>query len=195
VTIRARLALAFVAIGALAGVAAPESTNESTHMEQGFACVQSGNVTGAVEHFEAALRSEPNNRKVATALGAAYAQVGLDRQAVQVLEPVVKAEPANYLAKNNLAWVLATTEDSGVRDGRRALQLARETLALAPNDFHVMNTVSEAEYVCGRYEEALRMAESALTAAAGASQGAVPPTYREQVEKCRQAVQAFQLAE
>jgi Flp pilus assembly protein TadD len=169
-------------------------TNAPTETELGFESARAGDFGGAAAHFEAALRENPNNRKAAVALGSTYEELGRDAEAVRIIVPVVEAEPGNFVAKNNLAWILATSDDADVRDAKRALQLARDALLLAPADFRVMSTVSEAEYVSGHYAEALRMAESALKSAS-AVKGAALATYRDQVEKCRQALQAFELAE
>ncbi|HEY8240057.1 MAG TPA: tetratricopeptide repeat protein [Kiritimatiellia bacterium] len=190
--------IALLAFVMITGARAEDSakTNAPTAMDQGFACVKTGDFASAVSHFQAALREDPNNRKAAVALGSTYQELGRDEDAVSVTEPVVAAEPENFIAKNNLAWILATSDDADVRDAPRGLQLAREALALAPRDFRVMSTVSEAEYASGHYEEALRLAESALKMASTV-QGMEEhlSTYRAQVEKCRQALQAFELAE
>lgn len=62
---------------------------------------------------------------------------------------------------NNLAWLLATTEDGSLYDPERALELARQAIALrkAP---HIWDTLAESLFVNGRIEEAISAEKEAL---------------------------------
>jgi tetratricopeptide (TPR) repeat protein len=165
-------------------------------LKQGHALVDAGNLAGASEYFARALRADPGNTGAAMALGTTMVRLGRFREALEYLEPVVASQPQNFVARNNVAWVLVTADDENLRDPGRALRLVREARALAPRDYHVLNTASEVEYACGQYDEALAAAEAALRHARAAR--AAPETlaaYQAQVEKCRQATEAFQLAE
>jgi len=55
---------------------------------------------------------------------------------------------------NNLAWVLATCPDGKLRDPKRAVELARKAVELAPKDAGIWNTLGAAEYRAGSYQEA-----------------------------------------
>ena len=175
---------------------AQPATNVEAALDEGFRFVSEGDLDAAARSFAVAVKTAPDNRKAQMALGTVYVQLGRHREALEILEPIVLADPANHVAKNNVAWILVTTDDASLRDERRALQLAREAWTLAPKDYHVLSTVSEVEFACGQYEEALRAAEDAVRAAREAK---VDPrqvsAYEKQAEKCMQATEAFLLAE
>jgi tetratricopeptide (TPR) repeat protein len=175
---------------------AQPSTNVEAVVDEGFRFVREGDLEAASRAFASAVRMAPDHRKAAMALGTVYVKLGRDREALEILEPIVAADPANHVAKNNVAWVLVTAGDPSLRNQQRALRLAREAWALAPKDYHVLSTVAEVEFACGQYEEALRAAEDAVRAARAANADPNQVAgYEQQVEKCRQATEAFLLAE
>jgi Zn-dependent protease with chaperone function len=63
---------------------------------------------------------------------------------------------------NNLAWLLATSEDTSLRNPPRALSLAQRAIELqkAP---HIWDTLAEALYVNGRIKEAIEAQKKALS--------------------------------
>ncbi|MEZ4221834.1 MAG: hypothetical protein R3B13_12955 [Polyangiaceae bacterium] len=56
---------------------------------------------------------------------------------------------------NNLAWVLATFDDSRLRDGARAVELALEALRRAPRSAPMMGTLAAAYAEVGSFTEAV----------------------------------------
>ena len=155
-----------------------------------------GNNDAAVVTLQSALDREPGNRNAAVALGRQYLQMSRYREAVALLDPVIKAEPGNYVLMNNVAWVRAVATEPDVFNPAEAVRLARAALTLAPSDFHVWSTLAEAFYANGAFDEALRAARQTLRLAEldpkAASGLAV---YRGQVTKCEQAVRALALVE
>ena len=57
---------------------------------------------------------------------------------------------------NNIAWILATSPDRRLRDGRRAVALAEKAAAHTP-DVNFMDTLATAYAEAGRFEEAVAM--------------------------------------
>jgi len=155
-----------------------------------------GNNEAAVVTLQSALAREPGNVNAAVALGRQYLQMSRYREAVAVLEPVIKAAPGNYVLMNNVAWVRATATEPDVFNPAEAVRLARAALTLAPSDFHVWSTLAEALYANGAFDEALLAARKTLRFAEldpKASDGLA--VYRGQVAKCEQAVRALVLVE
>lgn len=62
---------------------------------------------------------------------------------------------------NQIAWILATAEDDGIRDGKKALGYARKALELEHNLFNIDTlAVAWAEY--GEYEQAIDTVKQAI---------------------------------
>jgi Zn-dependent protease with chaperone function len=97
-------------------------------------------------------------------------------------ERALALKPDNASVLNNLAWLLATSEDPDLRDPPRALALAQAAADLAPEAF-ILDTLAEAYYANRRYAEAVAAAERALAAARGDRR-----LYERQLEKFRRAL-------
>jgi Zn-dependent protease with chaperone function len=67
---------------------------------------------------------------------------------------------------NNLAWLLATCADPGLRDPPRALALAQRAAELEESAF-ILDTLAESYFVNGGYAEAVAAATRALALAKG----------------------------
>ena len=62
---------------------------------------------------------------------------------------------------NNLAWTMVTRENVTPREKSRALLLAGRAVEIKPAA-HILDTLAEALYVNGRYEEALEVGSQAM---------------------------------
>jgi Zn-dependent protease with chaperone function len=82
-------------------------------------------------------------------------------RAASAYDVAVRLDPQNADAMNNLAWLLATSDDPGLRNPQRALELARKAIALkkAP---HIWDTLAEALFVNDRVKEAVEAENQAL---------------------------------
>ena len=150
----------------------------------------------AEDYYRRALARNPHSKPARLGLGNVLIETGRHREALELLQSLLKEYPDDAALKNNIAWLMATTPDVTIKDGRRALDLAQQALMSAPRDYHVWSTLAEAHFVCGEYEEALEAAEQALSLAIEKR----APTaelnfYRKQVRKCRTAVEVFSLVE
>ncbi|MFH0908463.1 MAG: tetratricopeptide repeat protein [bacterium] len=185
------LLIAAVARGGSTNAAAIDDLLSRTHEE-----AQAGNNEAAAVTLEAALDRDPGNRDAAVALGRLYLQMSRRRDAIALLEPVMKAEPANFVLMNNIAWVRAVATEPDLFNPSEAVRLARAALALAPSDVHVWSTLSEALYAHGEFDEALRAAQQAVRLAEqDPRSGDGLTTYRAQLTKCGQALRALALVE
>lgn len=140
------------------------------------------------------LRRDVHHAVALTLVATTLAELGRQREAVRLLQQLARDHAGDYVVLNNLAWLLATAADPALRDPAQAVDLARQSLLLAPDNYSVWSTVAEAYYRSGRYDMALRAAEQALELArAQQAEGSRLATYAEQVQKSRQAVEAFTL--
>ncbi len=97
------------------------------------------------------------------------------RAAIQFLEAGSNA--GDMAARNNLAWVLATSEDPDLRDGERALALIRP-LALTEGDWQHFDTLAAAYAAIGELERAAGTQQFAIDAAQEAPDATSPVMAR-----------------
>lgn len=85
-----------------------------------------GRFEAAIPHYEATLRTQPVRVETHHNLGLACLRTGRSGGALRHLERVLEILPEDPGALGNLAWLLATSPESGIRDGARALELAEK---------------------------------------------------------------------
>ncbi len=135
----------------------------------GKAFFMQGNYDEAIRHFNAVLFNEeilPAEKDLFYAyshLGGAYAFLGKDKLAVINLIKGIELDPDSVDNLNNLAWVLATSEDTKLRNPIKAIEYAERACELTEYsraDF--MDTLSVAYAAAGRFIEAIETAEKAI---------------------------------
>src|SRR5262249_9129641 len=80
--------------------------------------------------------------------------------AIGVAQNNPAARPKVY---NNLAWLLATCPEARFRDPKRAVELARKAVELAPTDLNLQNTLGVAYYRLGDPKAALAALNKSVT--------------------------------
>jgi tetratricopeptide (TPR) repeat protein len=163
-------------------------------IKQGYAAIGRKKTREAMNNFERAMIFDPDNSSAGFGMANVYILLREYQRAEDILERLIDLYPDDYSLKNNIAWLYATAEDHSVRSGPKAIELAQSALLIAPGDYHVWSTLSEAYYVSGEYEKAYRTATEALEMCQeqkGSERDLLE--YREQVEKCRQAYEAMSL--
>ena len=153
--------------------------------------VNEGEYKAAVDVYERILKIAPDHKDAKFMLGHVYISAGMYAKAETNLKALIKEYPDEFQLKNNLAWLYSTAADPAYRDGEKAVKLAQEAMVLAPTDYHVWSTLSEAYYVSGQYEKAFRaivhMASLASRFGTNITREMVDE-YNEQIRKCRRAL-------
>jgi type IV pilus biogenesis/stability protein PilW len=123
-----------------------------------------GNLDKAREYLERAVASDPGYAKAHFNLALIEAREGRPREAADHYEKCLTVAPDDPMTLGNLAWLYATSTDEGVRNRARALELALrlEKAAAAPSA-RLYDILAAANAEIGRFDEAVRMAEKALT--------------------------------
>ncbi len=133
------------------------------HYNFGSVLLQKGRIDEAITHWQKALAIQPYDGDVHTSLGNAFLQKGLVKEAISHYQQALEIAPQDVLAQNNLAWILATSSDSSIRDGAKAVVLAEKAVQLSsgknPNFFRTL-AASYAE--SGRFSEAVAAAQRSM---------------------------------
>ncbi|MFA7383781.1 MAG: M48 family metallopeptidase [Desulfurivibrionaceae bacterium] len=125
------------------------------------------------------IRDQPDNGLWFQLLGDLQYSRNQEQAARNAYEQALLLAPANQEALNNLAWLLLTAKEPGLRNPERALRLAQKAAA-AERTPQVLDTLATAYWANDRREEALTLEEEALAKA-----GKHKDFYRRQLEKFR----------
>jgi tetratricopeptide (TPR) repeat protein len=133
-----------------------------------LACVRmrQGRLAEAEELFRRSLKREPNNSVAGNNLATIEAMQGNYQEAVAGWSAMLANNPRDQAALNALAWALATSPEASIRDGKRAVSLAQQALDLCElREPNALDTLAAACAEAGRFPEAIRAADEAVTLA------------------------------
>jgi tetratricopeptide (TPR) repeat protein len=132
----------------------------------GHALLEKGELDAAIEHCRAALLIQPNNPDCHTILAIALDEKGQSAEAIQHYEKALEISPQSVSALNNLAWLLATCSNAPLRNGARAIQLARQADQLSGGtNALVLRTLAAGYAEAGQFEKAIESARAAMQVA------------------------------
>jgi len=102
-----------------------------------------------------------DNIDIYRALAYVYHRRGNTGKAKWAYENILRLHPDDGVALNNLAWILATAQDTTLLDYPRALTLAKRAVGIERSPTF-LDTLAEAYYVNGLYDQALKIIKEAL---------------------------------
>jgi len=133
------------------------------HVTLGIALQEQGKHDEATHHFHEAVKIDPDLADAHFELGAHAASQGRLEQAVKDYREALERNPHLLGALNNLAWILATSEDARLRDGHEAVQLALQAAEMTRHkEMAILDTLSAAYAQAGRFDGAVTTAKRAL---------------------------------
>ena len=136
------------------------------YLNLGTVLFEQGQVRDAIAQWQKALATQPNDAGFHTALGNAFLKAELPKDAIVEYEHAARISTQDPVARNNLAWLLATSSDASIRDGNRAMELAKQAVRLSRGkDPNYLRTLAAAFAESGRFAEAKETARQALQAA------------------------------
>ena len=145
-----------------------------------------GYVTEAIAYVEQnkrTLASEAEFVRLLTKRGTELMKRGAARLAASQFQEVLRIDPDQLNALNNLAWLLATSPDKQVREGQQALRLAQQAVSLTNRrQATVLATLAAAYAEAGRFSQAIATANEALALARNAGNETLQRSLRRQLE-------------
>ena len=131
--------------------------------------LQRGETSRAIDVLNKTLRHNPQHGMAHASLGMIYSQADQPGEAIEHLTSEVRLDPEAPAPRIRLAWLLATHPDPAVRDGKRALPLARRACELTNYRHPVaMDALAAAHAELGEFEQAHQLATEAANLAAAA---------------------------
>jgi tetratricopeptide (TPR) repeat protein len=117
----------------------------------------------AVATYDHLLKNDPKNASAYRGRADTYLSLGKQNESIADYEAALKLEPNNSGVLNNLAWVLATSPDDKLRDGKRAIELAKS--AAEGTEFkqaHIVSTLAAAYAETGDFDTAVTWSKKAV---------------------------------
>jgi len=117
----------------------------------------------AIQRFDRALELDEASFLARRGRGDAALAIG-DHAAARVdLERAVELEPEDDSVLNNLAWLLATSPDDRIRDGKRAIEIATKACERSAwKKAHIVSTLAAAYAEAGDFDTARRYSRQAV---------------------------------
>jgi tetratricopeptide (TPR) repeat protein len=126
------------------------------HHRMGYILLAQGSAEDAVGEFRIAVATVPELQWFHYGLGEALDKAGASDQAEREFRDLLREDPENAAANNEMAWFYATAKDPRYRNPKAALELAQKAVAASGGRWpNIVDTQAEAYYVNHRLAEAL----------------------------------------
>jgi tetratricopeptide (TPR) repeat protein len=129
---------------------------------RGFSWYNKGDYDKAIADYTKAIEINQNYAKAYNNRGFSWYNKGDYDRAIVDYTKAIEIEPKDPTAYNRLAWLMATCPDGRYRNGKRAVELAEKAIALK-DDANFLDTLAAAYAEAGRFQEAIKTQERAIT--------------------------------
>ena len=117
----------------------------------------------AIKAYSEVIAAEADNFGALRSRGDAYLNIGDHAAAIADFGKALPLRPDDTSLLNNYAWVLATSPEDGVRDGKRAIELATKACELTEfKKPHILSTLAAAYAESGDFETARKWSKQAV---------------------------------
>ena len=153
------------------------------HYEMGRAFYLQGNRQSALEQCTEALRIKPDYTIARITLAHTLVEMGRIQPAIEHYYTALELEPDNIFILKNLAWLLATVEDTRIHNPGEAVKLAEKACELTGyKQVEALDTLAVAYSAAGRLPEAVQIAEKAIELAGSSGEKEAAEKIRKRLE-------------
>ena len=125
----------------------------------------------AIKRFSRAIEIDEGNFPCRRGRSDAEIAIGDHAAALTDLEKALELEPDDPGVLNNLAWLLATSPDEAIRDGKRAIELATKACEVTKwKQPHIISTLAAGYAETGDFETARKYSQQAVESEDGAEE-------------------------
>ena len=151
------------AVGELEALAQREPKDVQTLMQLALLYSVRKDSAKAIDAYTSVLAIDPEQWEALRGRGNVYLNVGKQAEALADYEQVVKLNRQDETLLNNLAWLLATSPEAKLRDGRRAIKLATEACKLTDyKAAYILSTLAAAYAETGDFPSAIKWSTKAV---------------------------------
>jgi tetratricopeptide (TPR) repeat protein len=151
------------ALARIAALRAREAESADVQNLVGGTYFQIGRLDLAVDAYRRAVAMDEQNVEYRFDLATALQASGEAPGAIQQYQEVLRQSPESTSAANNLAWILATHPDDGIRDPSTALRLAQHASEASNHqDAAFLDTLAVASAATGDFANAISYSEQAI---------------------------------
>ena len=145
-----------------------EPNHIDAHNNLGNILQVSGRLEDAVTHYLEALRIKPDIFQVNYNCGVALQALRRPKESLERFEQALRLKPNSAEVHHRLAWVLATSPDEAVRNGKRAVEYAKRAVELVSSEHSILfDALAAAHAESGQFAEAVKWQEKAVELATG----------------------------
>jgi tetratricopeptide (TPR) repeat protein len=122
-----------------------------------------GQMEDAISNYQKALKIDPDNPVVHCQLGYCFGKQGKIQDAISCYRQALQLKPDFLPGLNQLALVLATSSDRGVRNPPEAVQLAKKACEITSfKDYRMLDVLSTAYAGANQFPEAIDILRQAI---------------------------------
>lgn len=134
-----------------------------SQMQMAIFCSADRKPQKAIEIYTAILTRHPDNWEALRGRGDTLLTTGKHAEAIADFEKALKMRPKDSGVLNNLAWVLATSPNDKLRNGKRAVELAKLGCEVTKYEqAHILSTLAAAYAETGDFKSAMKWSQKAV---------------------------------
>jgi tetratricopeptide (TPR) repeat protein len=140
----------------------------------------------ALEIIDSLLKDNPGNLVFLRLKGNILLSLRRHSEAVKIFEEIIKIDPTDKTALNNLSWVLSTSTIDMVRNGKRALELAKRACELTDYKVaYILSTLAAAYAENGDFKKAIEYSQKSIDLSAD------DPNVNERIEDLKKELETY----